>query len=101
MQGPIRYDASAIRARLEAINLEYAKWSDFFKQHDLRPLRLTYEDTTKSPQFAVDEVAAFLKVKQRALIDVDQITLRMQRDATTTQWRKRFMQECKDADETH
>jgi LPS sulfotransferase NodH len=100
VQGPIRYDASAIRARLEAINLEYANWSDFFKQHDLRPLRLTYEDATKSPQLAVNEVAAFLRVKQRALIDVDQVTLRMQRDATTTQWRERFTQECEDTDET-
>lgn len=54
VQGAINYDGTAIRERLDAINREYALWSEFFRQRRLQPVRVFYEHAVQNPQSTVD-----------------------------------------------
>lgn len=89
--GEPRYDAHAIRASLDARVREQARWELFFGRNDLRPLRLAYEDVAADPQAAVDAVAALFALAPSPRIDPGGLTLEVQRDTLSEDWRARFL----------
>lgn len=93
IRGSISYDGAAIRQRLDAIDREHQLWSDFFCRHRLQPLCLVYEDALENPQGAVDRIAAGLDLIERAVIDHSTVDLAIQRDASTAEWRTRYLVE--------
>ena len=87
----VSYDGAAIRERLAAIDREHVLWSDFFRRHQLQPLHLVYEETLEDPQRAVDRIAAGVGLDDRAVIDHSAVDLTIQRDATSAEWRARYL----------
>ncbi len=86
-----RYDRQAIRASLDARVREHARWELFFGRNDLRPLRLAYEEVAADPQAAVDAIAALFGLAPSPRIDPRALTLEVQRDALSDDWRARFL----------
>lgn len=91
-----RYDPRAIRASLDARVREQARWALFFGRNDLRPLRLVYEDVVADPQAAVDAVAALFGLAPGPRIEAQALTLEVQRDALSEDWRGRFLASAQD-----
>jgi LPS sulfotransferase NodH len=54
-------------------------------------LELTYEDLVKDPQRQVDRVAALMRLRGRPAPDPVQVTVRVQRDAASDEWRARYL----------
>jgi LPS sulfotransferase NodH len=87
------YDAHLIRQHLATTVRDQARWALFFARTAISPLPVFYEDVVADPQTVVDRIAAFIDVKQRAVIRSEVIELNIQRDALTEEWRARFLQE--------
>jgi LPS sulfotransferase NodH len=87
------YDAAAIRERLEAVNREYAQWSEFFASKQIGPLTFVYEDWVTDPQGAIESIGCSLNVRPPPAIMRQKINLDIQRDALTEEWRTRFLRE--------
>jgi LPS sulfotransferase NodH len=87
------YDAHLIRQHLAATVRNQARWALFFARTAISPLPVFYEDVVADPQTVVDRIAAFISVKQRAVIRSEVIEVNIQRDALTEEWRAQFLQE--------
>jgi LPS sulfotransferase NodH len=92
-QGTPSYDGDQIYERLLGIVRDYARWELFFARNGIEPTRVAYETLVEDPQACVDEVAAMFGLRGRTPIDLGQITLEIQRDALTDEWRARFLAE--------
>ena len=88
---PPRYDSEAIRASLDARVREQARWELFFGRNGLQPLRLIYEEVTADPQRAVDSIAFALGLAPAPRIRPQELSLEVQRDAISLEWRTRFL----------
>lgn len=91
--GAALYDPTLIRERLTSVIKEQARWSLFFSRTGLQPLKITYEDIAANPQSVVDQVCELLEFKNPFKINFDLVDLQPQRDATTEEWRNRFVKE--------
>jgi LPS sulfotransferase NodH len=87
-----RYSGRAIQAVLYDLALADARWRAFFSRNGIEALRLTYEDLVEDPRGAVCTLAGKLGLHDVA-IDPSKLTLGIQRDAETTEWRHRFLRE--------
>jgi LPS sulfotransferase NodH len=98
-QGVVTYDGGKIYERLVALARDYARWNIFFARNGIDPTVIVYEDLVANPQRAVDQVAGLFGIQGQARIAPDRIDLTIQRDAITQEWRARFCQEYRNADE--
>jgi len=92
------YDGDLIYERLRGIVRDYARWELFFARNGIAPARVAYETLVDDPQGCVDQVAGMFGLAGRTPIDRTQITLQVQRDALTEEWRARFLAERRDLD---
>jgi len=90
------YDAVAIRKQLETIARSHARWRIYFARNDLSPTWLTYEDVVAAPDKLVDVVAGLIGERGPNNIDRTNINLEIQRDASTEEWRARFLADSRD-----
>ena len=90
--GDAAFDGQAILDRLRAIATEYARWEMYFARNEIATLRFYYEDVVDAPQQAVDSVAGLFNL-HLACADARQISVIVQRDETTENWRKRFVED--------
>lgn len=93
-----RYDRRAIRHQLHQMVYNQARWQAFFIRNDIVPLRLVYEDFSADMQAAVDRIAAHIELEGagtegRATVNPEAMTLAIQRDGISAEWRARFLQE--------
>jgi LPS sulfotransferase NodH len=95
-RGPVRYDGAQIYQRLQIAARDYARWDIFFARKAVAPAIITYEDLLAGPQSAVDQVADLFGLRGRAHAASERIDLEIQRDATTEEWRQRFLAEYRD-----
>jgi trehalose 2-sulfotransferase len=92
-QGPAVYDGAQIYERLQNVARDYARWDVFFARKAVAPTNIVYEDLLAEPQSAVDQVADLFGLRGQARAAGERIDLAMQRDATTEEWRSRFLAE--------
>lgn len=85
------FDARLIRDYLERILRWNAAWEVYFARTGVAPLRLVYEDVVSAPQTAVDRIAQTFDLPTPARIDHSLLSMRVQRDATSDEWRARFI----------
>jgi LPS sulfotransferase NodH len=97
-RGPARYDGARIYERLQFAARDYAWWNIFFARQAIVPTIIVYEDLLRDPQAAVDQVADLFGLRGYARVASERIDLTMQRDATTEEWRTRFLAEYRDRD---
>ena len=64
----------------------------YFTRNEIAALRFYYEDVVAAPQQAVDSVAGLFNLCL-ARADARQINVVVQRDETTENWRKRFIED--------
>jgi trehalose 2-sulfotransferase len=98
-QGVATYDGGKIYERLVEFVRDHARWNIFFARNGIDPTVLAYEDLVADPQAAVDRVAGLFDLQGQARIAPDRIDLTIQRDAKTDEWRARFCEEYRNADE--
>jgi LPS sulfotransferase NodH len=97
-RGPARYDGAQIYERLQFAARDYARWDIFFARKAVAPTIIAYEDLLTDPQSAVDQVADIFGLRGQARVASERIDLKIQRDATTEEWRARFLDEYRDRD---
>jgi LPS sulfotransferase NodH len=86
-----RFDHAAIRESLTRIALNHARWKLFFGRNGITPLHLTYESVAASPQSAVDGIANLMDIESAPAIQWNQVSLEVQRDGLSQEWRERFV----------
>jgi trehalose 2-sulfotransferase len=87
------YDAAEILECLRQIRQEYDGWEAYFTDNKITPLRLVYEDVVKNPQDAVDAIAGLLGANRGYTVEMAHVTVKVQTDETSRQWRQRFLQD--------
>jgi LPS sulfotransferase NodH len=85
------FDAALIRDYLELIVRWNAQWQLYFARRGITPLRLSYEQVVAAPQTAIDRIAAAIHLDRPAKIDFGQLSMAIQRDAISDDWRERFL----------
>jgi LPS sulfotransferase NodH len=85
------FDHGAIRASLTQIARDQGRWKLFFARNTITPLHLTYETIAADAQVAVDAVARLMRLEQTPTVQIDRVTLAIQRDAISEEWRERFL----------
>jgi len=98
VQGTPSYDGDRIHECLRGIVRDYARWELFFARNGIEPTRVAYETLVDDPQACVDDIAAVFGLRGRTPIDMGQVTLQIQRDALTAEWRARFLAERRNLD---
>lgn len=86
-----QFDGPLIGDYLELIIRWNAAWQLWFARLGVVPLRLLYEEVVADPQGNLDRVAAALGVTAAARVDPARLTMVMQRDALSEEWRERFL----------
>jgi LPS sulfotransferase NodH len=96
MRGEPVYDAAAIAGHLARLADNESRWRRYFARNGLEPLWLTYEALVADPAAAVEAVAAHVGCPDAAVPDLGQVTVSVQRDEASEEWRGRFVAECGD-----
>jgi LPS sulfotransferase NodH len=86
------YDRGAIRAALDMIEADIARWEQFFSDHHIVPCRLRYEDIATDPLAVLARVLHHLRLPLPAGARPDS-ALRPQADEQTQLWRERYLLE--------
>jgi LPS sulfotransferase NodH len=90
------YDSVAIAGHLARLADNEARWRRYFARNGLEPLWLTYEGLVADPAAAVAAVAAYVGCGEAAVPDLAAVTVAVQRDEASDEWRRRFVAECGD-----
>jgi LPS sulfotransferase NodH len=93
--GASAYDRDQIHARLLDILREQARWAAFFARTGTTPTQIVYEELFDNPKVEVRKIADLFD-QAGAEIDLAKVAIKVQRDDTTEQWRKRFISEAGD-----
>lgn len=91
--GEPRYDPALIADCLARTAYGQARWESWFARNAVDPLRLDYEDVVARPEAAVAAVARQVELEEVPAIDWSRVELRVQRDSTSDEWRRRFVAE--------
>ena len=92
-QGEPRYSAAMIRDTIRAQAVHEARVQQYFALNGIAPLEIAYEDLLADAPAVLARVAAFLGVDGSIRPDPDKVDLTVQRDATNSEWRMRFLSE--------
>jgi trehalose 2-sulfotransferase len=87
------YNGEMIRSSLRLVVGRRARWSMFFARTGITPLPVFYEDVVANPQTEVDRIAAFIGDCSPALIRLELVETKIQRDMVSEEWRRRFQAE--------
>lgn len=87
-----RYDGTRIAAVLGELERDDAAWDDYFAEHGLQPLRLTYEGVTAGPQQALADILVALGADPSVAATLPVPTARMA-DGLSAKWVARFERE--------
>jgi LPS sulfotransferase NodH len=98
VRGSPLYDGDQIYERLRGIVRDHARWDLFFARNGIVPITVAYETLIENPQSCVDQVAGLFGLCGHTPIDGGQVTLAVQRDALTEEWRARFLSERRNLD---
>lgn len=93
VRGEPEYDGDAIRKAMAGLDGEIQTWDRFFRQHDITPLIVEYEDLLADPVATVDHVLDWFGVqRQPGATPLTQQPAR-QANALNEEWKERFLRE--------
>jgi LPS sulfotransferase NodH len=95
------YDFDAIGAEFLRLINSQARWAYYLGRNGLPVLHIVYEQLTLRPQETVDAVARFIGLPDTATVDFTKVTVSVQRDELTEEWRKRFIGQARDLTQFH
>ncbi len=95
VRGEPRYDRDAIAGHLARLADNEARWRRYFARNGLSVLWLTYEGLTADPAGAVAAVAGHLG-EPLVRPDLGRVDVKVQRDALSEEWRRRFVSDVGD-----
>jgi LPS sulfotransferase NodH len=90
--GRLRYDAKLIATNLARIADSGARWRRYFARNGINPVWLVYEEMIEDPSRAVARIAQALDIEFPTL-HPEGVSLAIQRDWLTDEWRDRFLKE--------
>jgi trehalose 2-sulfotransferase len=90
------YDQRRIRSCLRQLQDQRAVWDGIMTRLGMQPLFFHYEDMVNDPQGTIDQIAALMGLVPPVPIDPGLVTHRVQRDATSAEWRRQFLIETGD-----
>ncbi|KQV94038.1 Stf0 family sulfotransferase [Rhizobacter sp. Root1221] len=91
VQGQPKFGHGAIRDSLARTARDHGRWTLFFGRNGIVPLHLTYEAVAADPQGTVDAIARLVGLEGAHPVQAQHVTLEVQRDALSDQWRRRFL----------
>jgi LPS sulfotransferase NodH/2-polyprenyl-3-methyl-5-hydroxy-6-metoxy-1,4-benzoquinol methylase len=89
----LRYDRGLIEKSLKEVELQDARWLQWFETHDIAPFRVTYEDLIADPAGIVRGIVELLGVRNDEPDVVRVPTVEKQSDDTNQEWIERFARE--------
>jgi LPS sulfotransferase NodH len=92
-EGEPGFDFDAIESFVRLGEAEDANWRQFFRQHDIRPLELSYEELVVDLQGTVRGVLMFLGIPAEN-INIAPPNLREQADHSSKEWEVRYRRIC-------
>ena len=84
------YDGASILAALERIASENADWQEYFEQHNIHPLNITFEQLTTDMNHTVRRVMHHIGANIEA---VPSPQTKRQSDSANSEWATRFVKE--------
>ncbi len=90
------YSVDFIRHCMQSVREQESIWDAVMMRLGVQPLTITYEEVLKDPQRVVDQIASLMGLSSPAAIEQPFITLGVQRDARSVEWRERFLAETGD-----
>jgi LPS sulfotransferase NodH len=94
-EGEPGFDFDEIEAFVRLGEAEDARWRQYFQEHDISPLKLTYEELVQDLEGAVRQVLGFLGIPADN-VSVCPPTLRKQADDRSRDWESRYRRICAD-----
>ena len=88
-----QYDSAALQAAMVEIASNRARWDLFFARNGLRPLRIEYEELSRSPRRLLRKIAKLAGETLPLGLMSFRGGLSVQRDASTELWRSNFISE--------
>ena len=90
-QEPV-YDAAAIAEQLEFCQQMDAEWQAWFRNEDIHPLQITYDDLSAAPYGTLAKVMKTLGLEHQQRAETSPPTAKLA-DATNQEWADRFRSE--------
>lgn len=84
------FDQNQISLLRNRIQREQSKWADFFSQHAIEPLELSYEVTANQLLATTRRCLEFMGIQFPSDLSVEPITLVKQADGSSQEWIERF-----------
>jgi LPS sulfotransferase NodH len=85
------YRTDLVDTSLAFLAQQDASWAEHLAGRDVRVLEIAYEDLHEAPQRQVDRVAELLGVPGPVTVDRSAVSVRVQRDDVTEEWRERYL----------
>jgi len=95
-RGAPAYSHGQIRHAIQSIRQQEAIWDETMARLAAQPLVVAYEEILSDAQHVVDRIATHMGVAMPVPIDRTLITLSVQRDEQSVEWRERFLAEAGD-----
>lgn len=95
-RGAPAYSQGQIRHAIQSIRQQEAIWDETMARLGAQPLVVAYEEILSDAQHVVDRIATHMGVALPVPIDRTLITLSVQRDEQSVEWRERFLAEAGD-----
>lgn len=95
-RGAPAYSQGQIRHAIQSIRQQEAIWAETMARLAAQPLVVAYEEILSDAQHVVDRIATHMGVAMPVPIDRTLITLSVQRDEQSVEWRERFLAEAGD-----
>jgi LPS sulfotransferase NodH len=93
VQVPPAYDGRLILENLLTLVRERGRWDSYFARTGIEPVRIVCENLVANPQSEINRVAQVMDVAEPVIIDYSRVTLSVQRDSLSENWRQRFRKE--------
>jgi LPS sulfotransferase NodH len=87
------YDSKLIRKSTEFIERQNRFWRKYLKRRGIVPVQILYEDLYRDPQAQIDRIRSFIGLREAAPIDTSLISVTVQRNESSEEWRQRFITE--------
>lgn len=87
------YNYVGLTLRLMQIVYRDALWEQFFSQHNIEPMRLTYEQFDEDPEGTVRAVLRFMEIEDWETIPIQLADNKRQSNKVNEYWYKRYMNE--------
>lgn len=90
-EGEPRFEREFLERSWAFLELQDSFWAEHLGSRGIPTLEVSYEELSEAPQPQIDRIAEFLGVPGSVLADPSQVTVRVQRDAVTEEWRARYL----------